>query len=333
MNHLGSIPGGMATLRLAADGDGIAEGARLLAAGLLVALPTETVYGLGADATDARAVAAVFSAKERPRFNPLIAHVANLDAAKREGLFDRAALALAEAFWPGPLTLVVPASEHGTVCELARAGLPSVALRIPGSEIARRLLADFGRPVAAPSANRSGRVSPTSAAHVLADLDGRIAAIIDGGPAPVGVESTVVACLGGRPRLLRPGGVTREAIEQVLGSHLAGPKGVPTAGPLSPGMLASHYAPRASVRLDAVSIAPGEAALLFGKNRPSGVEEAVADIDLSPSGDLAEAAAGLFAALRRLDASGAATIAVVPIPRSGLGEAINDRLERAAAPR
>ncbi len=259
--------------------------------------------------------------------------MANLDAAKREGLFDRAALALAEAFWPGPLTLVVPASEHGTVCELARAGLPSVALRIPGSEIARRLLADFGRPVAAPSANRSGRVSPTSAAHVLADLDGRIAAIIDGGPAPVGVESTVVACLGGRPRLLRPGGVTREAIEQVLGSHLAGPKGVPTAGPLSPGMLASHYAPRASVRLDAVSIAPGEAALLFGKNRPSGVEEAVADIDLSPSGDLAEAAAGLFAALRRLDASGAATIAVVPIPRSGLGEAINDRLERAAAPR
>ncbi|KQT13782.1 translation factor Sua5 [Methylobacterium sp. Leaf399] len=335
MNDLGSIPDPAdhgPTLRLAADRDGLAQGARLLAAGRLVAFPTETVYGLGADATDPRAVAAIYAAKARPRFNPLIAHVASLEAALREGRFDETALALARAFWPGPLTLVVPATAGATVCDLARAGLASVALRVPGSGIARDLLAAVGRPVAAPSANRSGRVSPTSAADVLADLDGRIAAVIDGGPAAVGVESTVVACLGGPPRLLRPGGVTREDVARVLGLALEGREDDPDA-PLSPGLLASHYAPRARVRLDARSLQPGEAVLLFGPNRPAGLSAAVASVNLSPSGDLAEAAAGLFAALRRLDASHAAVIAVAPIPHAGLGEAINDRLARAAAPR
>ena len=335
MNHLGSIPDDVVvtTLRLAADRDGIVRGARLLGDGHLVAFPTETVYGLGADATDAQAVAGIFAAKERPRFNPLIAHVASLAAARREGVFDDAALSLAEAFWPGPLTLVVPASDGGAISELARAGLPSVALRVPRSALARDLLTEFGRPVAAPSANRSGRVSPTSTAHVLADLDGRIAAVIDGGASPVGLESTVVACLGGRPRLLRPGGVTREELERVLGSRIDGSEDRAAASPLAPGLLASHYAPRARVRLEAVSVEPGEAVLLFGPDRPAGLTGALASFDLSRAGDLVEAAAGLFAALRRLDASGAAVIAVMPIPRTSLGEAINDRLYRAAAPR
>ena len=336
MNHIGSIPDRPAdarTLRLSADRDGIALGARLLREGHLVAFPTETVYGIGADATDAAAVAAIFAAKERPRFNPLIAHVPALAAARSEGVFDEVALALAEAFWPGALTLVVPAAENGTVCDLARAGLASVALRVPGSAFARDLLAEVERPVAAPSANRSGRVSPTSAAHVLADLDGRIAAVIDGGSAPVGLESTVVACLGGRPRLLRPGGVTRNALERVLGYAIGGPEEAVATAPLAPGLLASHYAPRARVRLDAVSVEPDEAVLLFGAKRPGGLSDAVASEQLSETSDLVEAAAGLFAALRRLDAAGSDVIAVVPIPQIGLGEAINDRLRRAAAPR
>ena len=335
MNHLGSIPDRPAdarTLRLFADGEGIGLGARLLRDGCLVAFPTETVYGLGADATDATAVAGIFTAKERPRFNPLIAHVPSLAAALCEGVFYEVALALAEAFWPGPLTLVVPACDGGTVCDLARAGLPSVALRVPGSALACDLLTAVGRPVAAPSANRSGRVSPTSAAHVLADLDGRITAVIDGGAAPVGLESTVVACLGGRPRLLRPGGITRDALEGVLGCAIDEPEN-PLAAPLAPGLLASHYAPRARVRLEAVSIEQGEAVLLFGGIRPPGLSSALASEELSRRGDLTEAAAGLFAALRRLDTTGADVIAVVPIPLRGLGEAINDRLRRAAAPR
>ncbi|WP_375409214.1 L-threonylcarbamoyladenylate synthase [uncultured Methylobacterium sp.] len=336
MNHLGSIPDRSAdarTLRLSSDREGMTLGARLLREGRLVAFPTETVYGLGADATNASAVAGIFEAKERPRFNPLIAHVPNLAAARCEGVFDEVAVALAEAFWPGPLTVVVPASDGGTVCDLARAGLASVALRVPGSALARDLLAAVGRPVAAPSANRSGRLSPTSAAHVLADLDGRIAAVIDGGSAPVGLESTVVACLGGRPRLLRPGGVTRDALERVLGDVVDGPDDPVVAAPVAPGLLASHYAPRARVRLEAVSVERGEAVLLFGAERPAGLSDAVAWEDLSRSGDLVEAAAGLFAALRRLDATGADVIAVGPIPRTGLGEAINNRLHRAAAAR
>ncbi|MBD8907222.1 L-threonylcarbamoyladenylate synthase [Methylorubrum zatmanii] len=320
------------TLRLTADGDGLAQAAALLAAGRLVALPTETVYGLGADATDPEAVAAIYAAKGRPHFNPLIAHVATHEAALAEGVFDAAAQLLATAFWPGPLTLVVPVSPGGSVCELARAGLDSVALRVPAHGLARDLLARVGRPVAAPSANRSGRVSPTSADHVLADLDGRIDAVLDGGECPVGVESSVVACLGGTPRLLRPGGVTREAIAALLGFDPAA-AGDPGAQPVGPGLLASHYAPRAGVRLDATAIAPGEAALLFGAFRPEGLKRAAAVESLSERGDPAEAAARLFGALRRLDASGAAVIAVAPVPGEGLGEAINDRLRRAAAPR
>ncbi len=320
------------TRRLAADDAGRAEAARRLAAGELVALPTETVYGLGADATDPTAVAAIYAAKERPRFNPLIAHLPDLDAARREGLFDDTALRLAKTFWPGPLTLVVPVAPAGRVCDLARAGLDSIALRVPGNETARDVLARFGRPVAAPSANRSGRVSPTCAEHVLADLDGRIAAILDDGPCPVGVESSVVACLGGRPRLLRPGGIATEALAAIIGQPLL-PSEEAGERPLGPGLLASHYAPRARVRLDARRIEPGEAALLLGSDDPPGLDAARAVENLSAAGDPAEAAARLFGALRRLDASGAAVIAVVPIPQAGLGEAINDRLARAAAPR
>ncbi|MER2267478.1 L-threonylcarbamoyladenylate synthase [Methylobacterium oxalidis] len=340
MNDLGSMPVEThavipepATCRLAADAMGLAEAARLLAAGRLVAFPTETVYGLGADATDPAAVARIFAAKERPRFNPLIAHLPDASSARAQGEFDAAALSLAEAFWPGPLTLVVPAHERTTVCDLARAGLPSLALRVPASALAQDLLARVGRPVAAPSANRSGRVSPTSAGHVLGDLDGRVAAILDGGATPVGLESTVVACLGGAPRLLRPGGVPREAIREVLGIAMADAEADDAARPVGPGLLASHYAPRARVRLDARRIDPGEAALLFGSDPVPGLAAARAAINLSPRGDASEAASRLFAALRDLDASGAAVIAVAPIPMTGLGEAINDRLKRAAAPR
>ncbi|MCP8939040.1 L-threonylcarbamoyladenylate synthase [Alsobacter sp. SYSU M60028] len=331
-----AFPAPRATRRLAADPEGIAQAAALLREGGLVAFPTETVYGLGADATDARAVAGIYAAKERPSFNPLISHVPDVDAALAQGRFGPKALALARAFWPGPLTLVVEKSADCAVADLATAGLGSVALRVPAHPVARALLAATGRPVAAPSANRSGRVSPTEAAHVLADLDGRIDAVLDGGATRVGLESTIVSCLGDAPVLLRPGGVPREAIEALLGETLAsGGHDAPEEGeaPLAPGMLASHYAPRARVRLDAVDIAPGEAALLFGGAKPAGLERAVATRDLSPSGDLVEAASGLFAALRALDAEGAATIAVTPIPMTGLGEAINDRLRRAAAPR
>jgi L-threonylcarbamoyladenylate synthase len=324
-------PGSRQTQRLSPDAAGVARAAAILREGGLVAFPTETVYGLGADATSAAAVAAIYAAKERPRFNPLIAHVAEWEAAEAQGRFDASARALAQAFWPGPLTLVVPAAESCTVCDLARAGLDTVGLRIPDHPIAQDVLRRVGRPIAAPSANRSGRVSPTDPEHVLGDLDGRIAAILEGGAARVGVESTIVACLDGKPRLLRPGGVPREEIERVVGHRLATGRGAEAL--LAPGMLASHYAPRAKVRLDAVEIRPGEAALLFGGRRPTGIESAAMALDLSPTGDLAEAAARLFSDLRRLDATGAATIAVTPIPEIGLGEAINDRLRRAAAER
>lgn len=337
MNDLGSIPYGKVwaggTRRLRGDAAGVTEAADLIRRGAVVGFPTETVYGLGADATDAVAVARIFAAKERPQFNPLIAHLPDAAAAYVEGSFDASARTLAEAFWPGPLTLVVPASAKCGVCDLARAGLPSVALRVPGNELARDLLARVGRPVAAPSANRSGRVSPTAAGHVLADLDGRIAAVLDGGETPVGVESTVVACLGGPPRLLRPGGITREALVACLGFELDGAEPGAGMNPVGPGLLASHYAPRARVRLDATAIAAGEAVLLFGSDLPSGSETAQALFNLSPAGDLTEAAARLFSALRHLDAQGVETIAVVPIPATGLGDAINDRLHRAAAPR
>lgn len=320
------------TARLADNGPGLAQAAAILQRGGLVAFPTETVYGLGADATNAQAVAGIYAAKERPSFNPLISHLESFEAARVQGIFDETASKLAEAFWPGPLTLVVPVAPTCTVSDLARAGLDSVGLRVPAHPLAHALLKATGRPVAAPSANRSGRVSPTDAAHVLGDLDGRIDAVIDGGSCDVGVESTIVACLGGAPRLLRPGGVPRETIEALIGQKL---ESGPEAGksPLAPGMLASHYAPRAQVRLDAMEIRPGEAALLFGSVMPSGIEQAKARLNLSRNGDLKEAAAHLFSYLRQLDASGAHTIAVAPIPETGLGEAINDRLRRAAAER
>lgn len=320
-----------ATERLAADGAGLSRAAAILRAGGLVAFPTETVYGLGADATDPKAIAEIYAAKDRPRFNPLISHVADPEAAQAQGRFNGAALKLVEAFWPGPLTLVVPASSTCTVSDLARAGLDTLGLRVPSHPLARDLLRRVGRPIAAPSANRSGRISPTLAQHVLGDLDGRIDAVIDGGPAQVGLESTIVALVDDTARLLRPGGVPREAIERVIGRDLEA--GTESSQPLAPGMLASHYAPRARVRLNATEILAGEGALLFGGDRPDGTGRAARAVNLSPHGNLAEAAANLFVALRELDASGVGTIAVGPIPSHGLGEAINDRLQRAAADR
>ncbi len=314
--------------RLLAPGPaGIAEAAAILRAGGLVALPTETVYGLGGLAADPRAVAAIYRAKGRPSFNPLIAHVADVATARREGIFDARAEKLAEAFWPGPLTLVLPLAPGASVCDLARAGLDSVALRVPANALTRGVIAAAGGPVAAPSANRSGHVSPSTPAHVLADLDGRIDAVLNGGACPVGVESTILALLDEKPRLLRPGGVSRAAIENVLGESLGGAEG---GGVMAPGMLASHYAPRASLRLDAQRLEEDEAGLDFGGRFQGASGKA---LDLSPRGDLVEAAANLFSMLRALDAAGAKKIAVAPIPEADLGEAINDRLRRAAAPR
>jgi L-threonylcarbamoyladenylate synthase len=326
----------VATRRLASDPDAIGAAARVLADGGLVAFPTETVYGLGADATNAAAVARLYAAKGRPAFNPLIAHVGDAAAARALARFDAAAETLAGAFWPGPLTLVVPKSAACPVAELATAGLDSIAVRVPAHRIARALIAALGRPVVAPSANRSGHVSPTTADHVLADLADRIDLVLDGGPASVGVESTIVACLDDRVTLLRPGGIPREAIERALGRKVdETPMTVESDGeaPLAPGMLASHYAPRTVLRLDADAVGSGEALLAFGPDLPAGAERAAMILNLSARGDLIEAAANLFSHLRELDRAGVASIAVMPIPRQGLGEAINDRLARAAAPR
>jgi len=315
-----------ATRVMKADAEAIGAAARCLAAGGLVAFPTETVYGLGADATNGTAVARLYAAKGRPQFNPLIAHVPDLAAAGRLAEFDDAARKLAQAFWPGPLTLVLPKSARCDVSDLALAGLDSVALRVPSHPVARELLAAFGRAIVAPSANRSGHVSPTSAAHVLNDLRGRIDLIVDGGPCTVGVESTIVSCLGA-PTLLRPGGLPREDIERVLGVALT--EAPLRDAPIAPGMLASHYAPKARLRLNAETARPGEALLAFGpvSGRPAD------SMNLSERGDLVEAAANLFSHLRALDRGGAKIIAVMKVPHDGLGEAINDRLERAAAPR
>jgi L-threonylcarbamoyladenylate synthase len=318
----------LVTRLLKAEPAAIAEAGAILRAGGLVAFPTETVYGLGADATRGETVAKIYAAKERPQFNPLISHVSDLPAAERLGGFNSDARALAEAFWPGPLTLVVPAAPGCAVSDLARAGLDSVALRVPAHPVAQALLRAAGVPVAAPSANRSGRVSPTHAGHVMGDLEGRIDCVLDGGPTQVGVESTIVACLGDDVRILRPGGVAREEIERVLGRKVAAAQADEAI--TAPGMLASHYAPNARLRLDATSIEKDEAVLDFGGRF---AEVQAASFDLSPTGDLAEAAANLFAFLRALDATGAETIAVAPIPHEGLGEAIRDRLQRAAAPR
>ncbi len=314
---------------LKADSEAIATAVACLSAGGLVAFPTETVYGLGADARNGEAVARLYAAKGRPAFNPLIAHVADIAAARMLGRFDDAAERLAAAFWPGPLTLVLPKAAGCAVSDLALAGLDSAAVRVPAHPLAHVLLEAFGAPVVAPSANRSGHVSPTSAAHVLGDLRGRIDLIIDGGPCTVGVESTIIACLD-RPTLLRPGGVPREEIEQVLGFALLAPAATTSDAPVAPGMLRSHYAPKARLRLNAEGARAGEALLAFG---PAPTWSAEKTRNLSQRGDLVEAAANLFSHLRALDASGASTVAVMPVPHDGLGEAINDRLQRAAAPK
>jgi L-threonylcarbamoyladenylate synthase len=313
------------TRRLEANKENIEEAALVLRQGGLVAFPTETVYGLAADATNSAAVGKIYVAKQRPSFNPLIAHVESLAQARQHAIFSTNAEALAAAFWPGPLTLVLPLSDDSTISALARAGQPNIALRVPAHPIAQALIAATGRPLAAPSANRSGRVSPVETADVLADLDGSIDLILQGGPCRIGVESTIIACLEGEPTLLRPGGITRQAVEEILRRPLAMAR---TDAILGPGMLASHYAPRAPLRLEAVSLEPGEAGLDFG-----GLFKAQGVLDLSPSGDLAEAATRLFAYLRKLDRQNPSCIAVAPIPKHGLGEAINDRLRRAAAPR
>jgi L-threonylcarbamoyladenylate synthase len=297
-----------------------------LRGGRLVAFPTETVYGLGGDATNDRAVAAIFAAKARPRFNPLIVHVPDLAHAEILAVFNEPARRAAARFWPGPLTLVLPRQPAAGLSLLASAGLDTVAIRVPAHPMAQALLREADRPVAAPSANRSGGISATEPAHVADDLGGAVALILDDGPTPVGLESTVLDLTGASPALLRPGAVTLEALADLLG-----PIGLPgSPQPKSPGMLASHYAPRLPVRLAAVEARPGEALLAFGPDAPPGFAEV---LWLSRSGDLAEAAANLFAMLRRLDRSSFTGIAAMPIPEHGLGRAINDRLRRAAAPR
>jgi L-threonylcarbamoyladenylate synthase len=310
---------------------GLAAAVAALARGALVAMPTETVYGLAADATNGTAVAGIFAAKGRPRFNPLIAHVPSLAAAEGLAVFNDEAKALAARFWPGPLTLVLPKREGAEVADLVTAGLDTIAIRMPAHPVAQALLHAFGRPLAAPSANRSGHVSPTLAAHVEADLGDKVACILDAGPTEVGVESTIVGWDAGRAVLLRPGGLARAEIEDVLG-HVLASAHADASRPQAPGMLASHYAPAARVRLNATEVGEGEALLAFGPVLPAGVHRAAAVVNLSPSGDLTEAAANLFAALRALDGR-AAVIAAMPIPGEGLGEAINDRLARAAAER
>jgi L-threonylcarbamoyladenylate synthase len=316
-------------IALSAEPDDIAEAARLLRGGELVAFPTETVYGLGGDAINGRTVAAIFAAKERPRFNPLIGHLAEAGEAADFAELDSRSREVSARFWPGALTLVLPRRKDCRIAPLASAGLDTVALRVPAHPVAHALLAAVGRPVAAPSANRSGRISPTSAAHVRAELGDRIAAIIDGGACPIGLESTVLDLSGERPVLLRPGGIPVEILTAAIGPiDRRHPKDADA--PRAPGMLASHYAPTLPLRLDAVAPRAGEALLAFGAAAPSGY----AAIEwLSRSGDLAEAAANLFAALRLLDRPQFSAIAVMPIPEYGLGTAINDRLRRAAAPR
>jgi L-threonylcarbamoyladenylate synthase len=308
----------------------VEKAARLLRAGALVAFPTETVYGLGADATNERAVAAIFAAKGRPRFNPLIVHVPGLAEAEALAEFDARARRLAARFWPGPLSLVLRRTLDAGLSLLASAGLDTVALRAPAHPVAQALLRATGRPIAAPSANRSGRVSPTEAAHVMAELGDAVAMVLDAGRCCIGLESTVLDLSGETPALLRPGGVTLEELAAVLGPITTASGGA-VGAPRSPGMLASHYAPALPLRLDAASARPGEALLAFGSSAaPSGFAET---LWLSRTGDLAEAAANLFAMLRRLDQPRFTGIAVMPIPERGLGRAINDRLRRAASPR
>lgn len=302
------------------------EAASLLRAGELCAFATETVYGLGADATNSDAVLKIYETKGRPRFNPLISHCADLAMAERYAIFSPLARQLAAAFWPGPLTLVLPLKPDSGLSDLVTAGLDTVGLRVPAHPLARDLIAALGRPVAAPSANPSGRLSPTTADHVHTAFAGAVP-VLDGGPCERGVESTILAVDGETVIQLRAGALPRDEIEAVLGRPVA--KATPGAAIASPGMLTSHYAPNAALHLDARAPRPGDAYLAFG---PAPAHDGPL-LNLSPSGDLREAARNLFSSLARLDASGAQTISVAPIPHEGLGEAINDRLQRAAAPR
>lgn len=301
----------METRVLPFSADAIAEAARLILAGRPVAVPTETVYGLAADATSAEAVARIYEAKGRPSFNPLIVHVLDLDTAMQIGVFDENAQALAEQHWPGPLTLVVPLREDAKIASIVTAGLPTIGLRVPAHPAMQALLRALGRPLAAPSANASGSISPTRAEHVLKSLGGRIPLIIDGGATERGLESTIVAATGGKLRLLRPGPIEVDAVldasEQIE----------------APGQMASHYAPSKPLRLNASSAQDGEFLIGFGS-----IE---GDANLSPLGDPVEAAARLFDLLHQADASEKPRIAVAPIPEKGLGIAINDRVRRAAA--
>lgn len=319
----------MRTRILVPDDQGLQDACDLLAQGEIVAIPTETVYGLAADARMAGAVAKIYAAKGRPSFNPLIVHLPDLAAVARYAVPGPQARLLARHFWPGPLTMVLPLREDAGIASIVTAGLDTVGVRVPAHPVAQRLLRAYGGPLAAPSANPSGRISATTAAHVAdpeTGLGGRIAAVVDAGPCAVGVESTIVGwSRDGRPALLRPGGIAAEAIESVLGCPLLRPALDPAA-PNSPGQLASHYAPRASLRLDAPAPMAGEIHIGFGPDSPRG------GLNLSRRGDLTEAAARLFDMLRRADADGR-PIAVAPIPEEGLGAAINDRLRRAAAPR
>jgi len=306
------------------DAAGIDLAINALKRGVAIGIPTETVYGLAADAGNANAVASIYAIKGRPVFNPLIAHVASIEMARSEGVMDERAEALAAAFWPGPLTLVLPVAANGRTCELARAGLDTIAVRVPGHPVTQALLTLMQGPLAAPSANPSGKLSPTRAIEVAAELGDAIELVLDGGPCSAGIESTIVAVLPGlAPTLLRPGAIARERIESITGP-LAESAGTDIT---APGQLQSHYAPRATLRLNAQHAEADEVLLGFGPHAPSGAD------NLSTSGDLTEAAANLYQRLRQLDASGAEKIAVMPVPREGLGEAINDRLQRAAAPR
>ena len=309
----------------------LARACETLGRGVPVAIPTETVYGLAADATNPLAITRIYEMKGRPRFNPLICHMADLAMAERHAVFDPLSRRIAEAFWPGPLTLVLPIRPESAIHPLARAGLDTVGIRVP-TGIASRLLAAFGRPLAAPSANTSGRISPTTARHVADDFGAKLELVLDGGPAKVGLESTILKVEGETIRLLRPGGLDAAEVERVIGRPVTRSE---KAGATieAPGMLASHYAPDAPVRLDARDVRPGEVLIRFGGKALPGEAGAAMVLDLSPGGDLAEAAANLFGYMKRADAAGASSIAFAPIPATGLGEAINDRLQRAAAPR
>lgn len=323
----------MATIyHLETNADGAMEAAlAALSHGEPIAIPTETVYGLAADATNAYAISNIYEKKGRPRFNPLICHVSDLAMAEQYGEFDEVSRKLALAFWPGPLTLIVPLKPGSSIHPLATAGLSTVGIRLPAG-FAGKLIARFGKPLAAPSANTSGRISPTTALDVEDDLGSKLRVILDGGPTRVGVESTIVKSDDQGLHLLRPGGLSVDDIERVAGVKVLRQIG---HGPAieAPGMLASHYAPDSRVRLNADRILTGEALINFGNARITDADKAVACFDLSPAGNLREAAANLFATLRTADRSGAFCIAVAPVPMTGLGEAINDRLTRAAAPR